>query len=360
MWSEQKTSHRMLWVSLGMTALITLAHYTTDSHDIAYHNVFRRLYYVPVVLAAFGWGLRGGLAVALVASLAYIPHAFLLEHHHDPAPAVDKILEIVLYLVVGAMTGWLVERERRAVSRLELLLEERAELERELVRAGKLGALGELLAGVAHEIRNPLASIMGAAEALDRAIPETERNHRLVNIQLREISRLERVVSNFLAFARTSKPHKHTFALNELVEGIIDLTKHQDEQGHFHVDDSLEDAKMLADRDQVSQILLNLTLNAIQFRGDRPFDITFLHRTRSIAGRVHDGVGVRDRGVGVPEEIEEKIFDPFFTTRDSGSGLGLSLSSRMAQEHGGFMELDRAEDHTTFWLYLPRDGAKEA
>ena len=86
----------MLWVSLGMTALITLAHYTTDSHDIAYHNVFRRLYYVPVVLAAFGWGLRGGLAVALVASLAYIPHAFLLEHHHDPAPAVDKILEIVL------------------------------------------------------------------------------------------------------------------------------------------------------------------------------------------------------------------------------------------------------------------------
>ena len=172
MWSEQKTSHWMLWVSLGMTALITLAHYTTDSHDIAYHNVFRRLYYVPVVLAAFGWGLRGGLAVATLASLAYIPHAFFLEHHHDPAPAVDKILEIVLYLVVGAMTGWLVGRERRAVSRLEHLLEERAELEQELVRAGKLSALGELLAGVAHEIRNPLASIMGAAEALERALPE--------------------------------------------------------------------------------------------------------------------------------------------------------------------------------------------
>ena len=69
---------------------------------------------------------------------------------------------------------------------------------------------------------------------------------------------------------------------------------------------------------------------------------------------MHDGVGVRDRGMGIPEELDEKVFEPFFTTRDSGSGLGLSLSSRMAQAHGGFMELGRSDGETTVWLYLPR------
>ena len=343
-----------MWVALSMTVCITMAHYITDSHNVAYHNVFRRLYYVPVVLAAFGMGMRGGLGAAIVSSLAYLPHAFLLAHHHDPAPAIDKIGEIVLYIVVGAMTGWLVERERFARGKLERTLKERAELERELVRAGKLGALGELLAGVAHEIRNPLASIMGAAEGLERQFEEGTRARHLVDLQLRELERLQRVISNFLTFARTGTPTRELFALDELVGGIVDLTRHQRDQGTFSIDSSLEGASMYADHDQVSQIVLNLTLNAIQSRGDAPFDVTFLYQEREVAGRIHDGLGVQDKGVGVTPGLEEKIFEPFVTTRDSGSGLGLSLSSRLAQSHGGFLELGTDPDATTFWLYMPR------
>jgi signal transduction histidine kinase len=343
-----------MWAAVALTVCVTVAHYTTDSHDVAYHNVFRRLYYVPVVLAAFGMGLKGGLGAAIVASLAYLPHAFLLEHHHDPAPAIDKVGEIVLYVVVGGLTGWLVERERVARARLERTLAERAELERELVRAGKLGALGELLAGVAHEIRNPLASIMGAAEGLERHVPEQGRARRLVALQMRELERLDRVVSNFLTFARTGPPASSSFALDELVGEIVDLASHQPDHGEFVVDESLAGETMFADRDQVSQIALNLTLNAIQARGDAPFRVTFLYRAREVAGRVHDGLGVRDEGVGVAPGLEEKIFEPFVTTRDSGSGLGLSTSSRLAQAHGGFLELGEDPEGTTFWLYMPR------
>ncbi len=351
---EWSGSRKLLWVAAALTACVTLAHYTTDSHDVAYHNVFRRLYYVPVVLAAFGRGLAGGLGAAIVVSLAYIPHAFLLEHHHDPAPAIDKVGEIVLYVVVGAMTGWLVERERSARARLERTLAERAELERELVRAGKLSAMGELLAGVAHELRNPLAAILGAAEGLDRHVPEEGRARRLVGLQMRELERLDRVVSRFLAFARMSPPAREAFALGDVIGDVVELTRHQAEPDAFEVDPGLGAREVFADRDQVTQILLNLTLNALQSRGDGPLEVAFVRGERVVAGRVHDGVGVRDSGVGVPAELEEKVFEPFFTTRDSGSGLGLSLSSRLAEAHGGFMELERGDDHTTFWLYLPR------
>ncbi|MEM1349243.1 MAG: histidine kinase dimerization/phospho-acceptor domain-containing protein [Myxococcota bacterium] len=350
-----RTAWGMVSASVVLAVCITLAHYTTDVHDVVFHNVFRRLYYVPVVLAAFGAGVRGGVGSAVVVSLAYIPHAFLLAHHQDPAPAVDKVLEIGLYLVVGSLTGWLVERERRARLRLERTLSERAELERELVRSGKLSALGELLAGVAHEIRNPLASIMGAAQALERHVLDGERGRRYVDLQLREIARLQRVVSNFLAFARARAPDRQVFSLERLIEDIVSLTRHQGEEGSFAIDPSVLGVDLDADRDQVSQILLNLTLNAIQCRGDRPFEIMFLYRERSVAERAHDGIGVGDRGVGVPAELEEKIFEPFFTTRSSGSGLGLSLSSRMAEAHGGFMELERGDGETIFWLYLPRE-----
>lgn len=342
--------------TIVMIVLITAGHYLMDPHDVAFHNVFRRLYYVPVVLAAFARGLKGGVLAALAASLAYIPHAFFMEHHHDPAPAIDKIFEIVLYIVVGAMTGWLVERDRHAREELEHALQERKVMESQLVRAGKLSALGQLLAGVAHEVRNPLAAILGAAEGLERQLEGNPRGQRLVELQLREVTRLERVVSNFLALARSQPPQCTTFSLKDRLEELLELTRHQEPPGTFTLDESVEGAHMYADEDQVGQVLLNLTLNAIQSRGDAPFHVTYVYQQREVAGRLHDCVGVQDEGVGIPSEHIESVFEPFYTTRSTGSGLGLSLSSRMAEAHHGFLEVDSQPGATTFWLCLPHSG----
>ncbi|MCB9525703.1 MAG: DUF4118 domain-containing protein [Myxococcales bacterium] len=351
------TGPRLLLGAAALIALISLGHYATDTHNVAIHNVYRRLYYLPVVLAAFGGGWLGGVAAAVVASLAYIPHAFLMSHHHrDPAPTLDKVLEIGLLVAVGGLTGWLVHRERGARQRLQAALDERAALEQQLVRAGKLGALGELLAGVAHEIRNPLASIQGAAEALERHVPAGDRAHRYVELQLREGARLQRVVSDFLAFARMRPAEPTVLPLADVVQQVIGLAKHQGGAGEYAVHPSLADARLTGDRDQVVQVLLNLTLNAVQAAAGEPVRVTYLAEQRAVGGVPHRCVGVRDTGPGIDPAHLEQVFDPFFTTRDDGVGLGLSLSSRLAQAHGGFLDVQSQPGETTFWLCLPTEA----
>ncbi len=343
----------MIAAVLGIV-LVTLGHYVTDPHNVVFHNIYRRLYYVPVVLSAFAFGLRGGVISALLAGLAYAPHAFFMEHHHDPAPMADKVFEIVLYFGVGGLTGWLVERERRIRGELERSLEERNELERELVRAGKLGAMGELLAGVAHEIRNPLASILGAAEGLERKVEGGSKEEKLVKLQLREVGRLNRVVSKFLAFARTDEPRQVDCDIEELVKQVVELTSHQMGQGDVTIDESLSGARFFADEDQISQILLNFTLNAMQASDTDGFKIEYLCQHRIVAGRAHICVGVRDHGEGIRAEHLEQIFDPYYTTREAGNGLGLALSSRLAETNGGFLDVE--SDHgkgSTFWVCIP-------
>lgn len=353
---KQSNHKTLLIVALLGIGLITLGHYTTDGHQIWLHNVFRRLYYVPVVLAAFGYGLRGGLGVAVLAVVAYVPHAFFMHHHHqDPAPTLDKVFEIVLYLLVGGLTGWLVQRERRTQEALKASLKERDEMGQALVRAGKLSAMGELLAGVAHELRNPLAAILGAAEGLDRHMEATPRTKRLVELQLREIARLDRVVSSFLAFSKTTPPDRSMQQAGAVVEEIIELAQHHGKAGHFEVDSSLDGISLFVDRDQLSQVLLNLTLNAIDAAQTTP-TVRYVWQSREVGQRVYDCLGVVDDGPGLSEEEIGKIFDPYYTTRATGSGLGLSICSRLVEAHDGFIEVESVPDqHTTFWVCLPTE-----
>lgn len=349
-----KTLHRQpLFYCIIMLGLITLGHYTSGMHEVAIHNVYRRLYYIPVVLAAFSHGMRGGLVSAGAAILLYVPHAFLMAHQ-DPAPPADKVIEMVLYVIVGGLTGWLVEREREISAALTQTLLERSELERELVRAAKLGAIGELLAGVAHEVRNPLASILGAAEGITRQPDLNPKTTRLVALQLREAQRLDRVVSNFLEFARVHDSQVRVVDVKPLVEQVIELVGHHAQEGAFTVDPSVEGAQVMADEDHLSQMLLNLTLNALQATPlTRPFEVTFTCDHRTIAGKPHLCVGVKDRGEGVDDEDVERIFEPFFTNRAEGTGLGLSISSRLAEAHGGHLQLDQSSESTAFWICLP-------
>ncbi|MBU0553723.1 hypothetical protein KKF91_01925 [Myxococcota bacterium] len=337
----------LLGVSLALMAAITLGHYLTNPAWVTSHNVYRRLYYLPVVLSAFGGGLRGGLGAALLVALAYVPHAFLLHHHRDPAPTMDKLMELLLYGLVGGLTGLLVERQRAARRALEAALAARDALEQELVRAAKLSALGSLLAGVAHEIRNPLASIMGAAEGLERRCPE---GARLVALQLREIRRLQRVVDDFLAFAKPSPARRAPVSIQAAFEEAISLARHRSQAARFEIEPSAT-RQVWADRDQLTQVLLNLLLNAVDAAPHAP--ITLRVAARVVAGRAYTCLGVADQGPGAPQSC----FDPYFTTKADGSGLGLSISNRIVERHGGFIQLDAAPGRTVFWVCLPDEEA---
>jgi signal transduction histidine kinase len=349
-----------LWIAAGAIIAITVVHYITDSNAVEFHNVYRRLYYIPIVLAAFSHGVKGGLGAAVLASVLYIPHAFVMTHA-DPSPAIDKVLEMVLYVGIGGLTGWLVNRQNEIRRALERSLEERDALEESLVRAGKLSALGQLTSGLAHEIRNPLASIMGSAETLVAEFDESHRKYRMGQLLLEEIDRLNRVVGDFLKFARPGEPQRQEVDPVALAHEVRELTGARARQLDIDVDETpaMHSATVLADADQIRQVLLNFFLNAYHAFEDHEFDedtrprIEFLTERRAVGERRYFCVGVRDNGPGVPDELREKIFDPYFTTRLEGTGLGLSVSSRIAEAHDGFVDVTDASPGAIFWLCLP-------
>jgi signal transduction histidine kinase len=351
---------RWLWIAAVSIVAVTIVHYITDSHAVEFHNVYRRLYYIPIVLAAFSHGVKGGVGAALLASVLYIPHAFFMTHA-DPSPAIDKVLEMVLYVCIGGLTGWLVNRQNEIRKALEHSLEERDALEESLVRAGKISALGQLTSGLAHEIRNPLASIMGSAETLVAEFDEGHRKYRMGQLLLEEIDRLNRVVSDFLKFARPGEPQRQNADPVALAHEVRELTGARARQLDIDFDDSpaMHSATVLADADQIRQVLLNFFLNAYQAFEDPEFDedtrphIELLTERRAVGERRYFCLGVRDNGPGVPDELREKIFDPYFTTRLEGTGLGLSVSSRIAEAHDGFVDVTDASPGAVFWLCLP-------
>ncbi len=346
------TSKPLIGIALVLVAAVTTFHYLTDPHAIEFHNFYRRLYYLPIVIGAFAYGLRGGLGVSIVAGAAYVPHAFF-SAHRDPSPAVDKGLELVLFVVIGALTGWLVDRERQARKRLEKSLEERTALETQLIRAGRLSALGELVAGVAHEIRNPLASIKGSADAIASEFDPDHRKYPMVEILGREIERLERVVSSFLDFARPAEPTRDPVDLKLVVARAVELMKSSPDAENVVVEVDGDSLLVAGDADQLVQVTLNIGLNAMRAAAsaDHP-TVTLQVDRREIGGNLRACIVVTDNGPGISEDAMEQVFDPFFTTYEDGTGLGLSISNRIVEAHGGFIDVRASPSGAEFLICL--------
>ena len=251
---------------------IGLLHYGVDAEHGWAHNVLRRLYHLPIIFAAFGLGMRGGLLAAAVVSLTYLPHAFLhIGHlgHIDPAGSVEKALEIVLYNLVGAVAGYLADAERRRRVQLRKALDEQRSLQRQLVRAGRVAALGEVVAGIAHEIKNPLHALCGTAEIVDPLIDEDAPQRRMWDIHLAELERLERIADRFLSFANPSPLETQRLDLREVAQRLVELVGTDARKKEVSIVTDLPDAQVLVqgDRDQLAQVALNIALNAIRAIG---------------------------------------------------------------------------------------------
>jgi signal transduction histidine kinase len=220
---------------------VTVAHFGTPMEHEWLHDVLRRLYYIPIIVGAFLFGLRGALLTSFVVTVLYLPHAFWMTgphaHHHgmihaDPTGTANKILELVLYNVVALVTGLLVEKEQRARRDLEQKIVEMQAIEQQLVRAGRLQALGEMTAGLAHEIKNPLASLKASSAIIADEIPETSPRRKMVVILQKEIDRLAALLERFLAFARPGRLTLAEVSLSHAVEQAVALVKPQADVRH--------------------------------------------------------------------------------------------------------------------------------
>ncbi|MBK5275174.1 MAG: sensor histidine kinase [Desulfuromonadales bacterium] len=350
---------------LGLSILgISLLHYLTPLHLHYMHDIFQRFYYLPIILAALWFGFRGGLACALVVSVVYAPH-ILFQWGGGLALEMEKYLEIVMYNVVGSVTGLLAQRERErslelqrtaegleeSFNKLQIQSERIIAIEEQLRRSEKLSTLGEMAAVLAHEIRNPLGSIRGTAEILRDDYRPGDPKHEFIEIQIKETERLNHVVEDFLRMARQQPMELRDCSIREEVETIVTLVaKDAHDRGiSLCFEPSQEQAIVRGDGEKLRQAFLNIVINALQ--ATPPGGSVIIVLTRLESGFE---LCIRDSGSGISPKNLHRIFEPFFTTKPDGTGLGLAVTRKIIEGHGGTLHIEsKAAAGTTVSIRLP-------
>ncbi len=451
---------------VGVSILvITFLHYFTVSTKWDIHDFYRRLYYIPIIVAAFKFHLKGGLISSFVISSLYAPHLFLYFGKIDMA-ILNQLLEIGMFIVVGFITGYLVEADHRKKIMLEhqivkltdlenytrnildsitnvviavdsnlniksinkegrnlfcpdtnernirlesifnkyeevdqklkdvieydrrllnietncktkdgeiinikllayplynivnniegivIVLEDISEirnLEKQIRRAEKLSAVGELASGVAHEIRNPMGIIKTISQTIQGETQDEDIKEGL-RIIIHEINRANTVIKGLLNYASPGIKQIKLLDINDIINNIILITKKYAENHNVEINFiSNEASKVLIDSDSLKQCFINIIFNAIQaMPGGGNLDIITTIDNSWVK------IIFQDTGIGISEDKLEKIFEPFYTTKDTGTGLGLSITHRIIEEHKGFMEVEsKVNKGTEIYIYLP-------
>jgi two-component system, sporulation sensor kinase E len=484
--SESRTSQdvRTIVLVLLMVAIIALLDMFADTRvgTVQLHLLYRRLYYIPIIYAAFVFGRRGGLGAAIASMIPFAVHAQLTSGN-ALAIGLENWIEIVSFVIVGGLFGAIHDSdeaktqdlrqvsqqledaykklEERAIQliniqdytqsilrsitsgvltvgpdgsvatanpaaermlgmsefemvpkpigslfridggisadvakvlagRLPLALREATlvtavgnevhvqvstsrmravggnvlgavvtledvsdikALTDQLIRADRLAAMGELTAGVAHEVRNPLGVIRASVQLVEDAKGDPARIHEAAEVIKQEIDRLDRVIKALLDFGRPSKPTLVRTDLNEVLEDVVLFTnrfaKQSDVKIEEHFDRELPEVQ--GDPDQLKQVFLNLVTNAVQAMDKHGGTITI--ETRGAGEYVE--VKVADNGPGISASDLPKVFDPFFTKRAEGTGLGLTIVHRIIDEHEGHIEVESGPEGTVFIVTLP-------
>lgn len=368
---QQKTESHIAWQTVFrllllacVIVLISLSHYLTPLRYFYLHDIFQRLYYIPIILSAFWFGLWGGVSCSLLISVLYAPH-IVFQWGGSFALELEKYLEIVMYNVVGCLTGLLTQRDRRQRTELQLTaagleqsyraLQEQSErvmaVEEQLRRSERLSTLGEMAAVLAHEVRNPLASLRGTAEILrDDFRPGTPK-HEFVEIQIKETERLNRVVEEFLRMARQQPGELRRCLVVEELETIVTLTANEARRRRVTLQLEAADRGLVvsADGEKLRQAFLNIVLNALQATPEEG-SVTIAVQPQQESCEIR----ISDTGPGISDEIRQRIFEPFFTTKPDGTGLGLAVTRKIIEAHGGSLTVEsEAGTGTSMVIQLP-------
>ena len=242
------------------------------------------------------------------------------------------------------------------------------EMEEHVKLVDKLAAIGRFATGMAHEIRNPLASMSGSVQVLKDSLKLDSDNQRLMNIVLRETNRLDQLLSDFILFARPDDRRKESVELNNILDDTIQLFSYNPQYGDINVIKNLHGKIMIeADPQQIKQVFWNLFINAAQsmdHKGALVVNTEIVHQdslSKGVKSRLDTNsnefwshIIVSDTGRGIPEKYTDKIFDPFFTTKDRGIGLGLAIVYRIIESYRGNISVKSQENKgTSFTIYLP-------
>ncbi|NOZ61038.1 MAG: sensor histidine kinase [Calditrichaeota bacterium] len=338
--------------------IIAYLHYTTSTHLNYLHEIYRALFFLPIILAAFRFQLRGGILSSVIVIAIYIPHV-VFQWGGDLFYNFSRFVQMIVYLLIGVVAGVLARRERRerdnyqrtaeeldeSYQKLQLQSAKGAEIEDKLRDAEKLSVLGELAASLAHEVRNPLASIWGVMEILRDEYGAMGKKSEFVEVLFKEVNRLNQVVENYLALARKSEPVRQPCDLAEISKSVIFMLNHRAKKQRVKIssDFSQQPFIVIANENQLQQILINALLNSIAAMPDGGEIV--------LKGEVLEDwrkkLFIIDTGEGFSPELVGKVFKPFFTTKKEGTGLGLSIIKRIADENRWDVEIESEKNKGT-------------
>jgi two-component system, NtrC family, sensor histidine kinase HydH len=352
------------WTSVTMIAVsivcIGLVRQLVPHTAILLHNILQNLYVLPIVIAALYRGWRGGLWAAVFSgvcdtlfTLSTLAAQGSLQDH-----LANQSAETVDFVLVGLVAGILADRQReqkkvlqKTTEQLGLVYKELQENFEQMKRAERLYAIGQLSAGLAHEIRNPLASLSGTIGIMRRNPSAAEKRSECLDIMDKECGRLNNLLTSFLDYAKPRPPRLLEIDIPSVLDSVLGLVSHTLDQKSITLrkETALQLPVLECDPEQLRQVLVNLLINAIQASSDGG-EIRLQARIRGANLLIQ----VRDQGSGVRAEDLDKIFDPFFTTKQNGTGLGLSVAYQIVEQLKGTLKAERNSDRgMTFTVSLP-------
>jgi two-component system sensor histidine kinase HydH len=339
--------------------------------DVGINSNYYPIYYLPVVTAAIYFGPIANLVWTTVTSLAYcallIPA--LQEYEFTGEGATDLATRILFFYIAAVLVNRFASENRRQVRKYQELSQQLEETNRQLRRAEadarrseRLAALGQLSAGLAHEIRNPLGVIKGSAEMLSQKVEASNPlASELAGYIGTEVNRLNSLVTRFLDFARPSRLELRPVQLSAIVDHVLESVQNQYPDAQVAVERNYAPGTpdVQVDAELCEQIFVNLVTNAYQaMDGHGRLGIPIALESQNARPGV--AVTVEDSGPGIPAEAREQIFNPFFTSKKDGVGLGLSIVAKIIDDHRGAIRLEsRTGQGARFRVFLPESQDRQ-
>jgi signal transduction histidine kinase len=353
---------QILFDLLLVTAIVHVTWQATSSQ-------FATLYILVIAVTALLLPARGVSIVAALGIVLYIADAVLVEHI---VLHLAVLLQLVIFGGVALGSGYIAAGLREAGVGREAMAEEltqfrlrQGDVERLHLRAERLEAVAELSAALAHEIKNPLASIRSAVEQLGTSPRTTSDERLLLTLVQRESDRLSRLLTGFLDFAHLDTAQRRSVDIATVAHQAGELAQaHPDTPSGVHIEYDLPRGALsiFGDEDMLHRALFNLALNAVQ--ASPPGGVVRIEATTLLAHQLesytlmfpHGAAAIRiiDHGAGIPNDVRGKLFHPFFTTRQGGTGLGLAIVHRAIEAHQGVVVVDSDTNGTRFTVLLPR------
>jgi two-component system sensor histidine kinase HydH len=316
---------------------ITFAHYLTEWKVHYYHIFYQGLYFFPVILAGFWFGLKGALAASLSITLLYLP--FTVIHWNGfSAGDFNSVMEMVLYNVVAFILGMLRDREITAQRRLR--------------ESERLASMGKMVSCLAHDLKTPLIAIGGFAHLVQKGIEKKDFSFGgKLDIIVKETIRLRRMVEEMLDFSRPLELSLTKGDAKDIVNQCIAIVSDLPIAKKVRFQNMcVEDLPSMSfDPDRMKQALINLLTNAIEASPEEGTVAIYCYQKRRKLI-----IDIKDQGDGIPVSKREGIFDPFFTTKEGGTGLGLPIAKKIIEAHGGYLEVvENSGKGVTFRATIP-------